>query len=393
MAVNEIRIGTMATLVGPFATMGTDGIRGVELAIAEAGGQVAGRKIRLFQESTNAIPDSAVEAAEALLKRDRVDFIIGPLSGNEGMAIREYAWQHPDRAFINGVAAGQDMTLRNPAPNFFSFSTNGVQWMAGLGTYAYHTLGYRRVVTLAESYSFPFAQVGGFMIEFCRAGGRVVEKFWVALGTMDFRGVIAAIPENIDAVFVALAGADAAHFLEQYHEMGGKAPLIGGTSVIDQTVLSLRGDLAERVVGMASASPIADDNPAPEWQAFVSAYRQKFPKGLASPSLFAYSYYVNTRAALLALEKVNGDLSDNQAKFMDALRTLEFMTPTGPVRLDHNRNAIASIFIRRVEQREDGSLYNTLVKTTPEVNQTLGIPEAEYLKMGAFDKNNPSCPE
>jgi branched-chain amino acid transport system substrate-binding protein len=392
MASGEIRIGTMATLVGPFTTMGQDGIRGVELAIAEFGGQVAGKKITLYKESTNAIPDSAVEAAETLLNQNHVDFIIGPLSGNEGIAIREYAKRHPHKAFINGTAAGQDMTLRNPAPNFFSFSTNGVQWMAGLGKYSYHTLDYERIVTVAETYSYPFAQVGGFMLEFCHAGGRVIQKFWVALGTTDFRGVIAAIPEDVDAIFVTLAGADAVHFLEQYHEMGRSAPLIGGTSVIDQTVLNVGSDLASHVVGMISASPLADDNPDPAWQAFVAAYRQKFPKGLPSPSLFALCYYVNTKAALLALEKVGGHLSEHHGEFMEVLQTLAFVSPTGPVRLDHNRNAIANNFVREVAQRDDGTLYNKLVQIVPEVNQTLGISEDEYLRLGVFDQNNPDCP-
>ena len=39
----------------------------------------------------------------------------------------------PDVTFVNGTSAAQDTTLRDPAPNFFRFSTDGAQWMAGLG--------------------------------------------------------------------------------------------------------------------------------------------------------------------------------------------------------------------------------------------------------------------
>jgi branched-chain amino acid transport system substrate-binding protein len=392
MVAGQIRIGTIATLVGPFAAMGEDGIRGVELAIGEFGAKVAGQRIYLFQESSNAIPDSAVQAADVQLNEHEVDLIVGPLSGNEGLAIREYAKQHPERAFINGVAAAQDITLRNPAENFFSFSTNGVQGVSGLGTYAYETAGYRRMVTLGEVYSYPFAQIGGFMLEFCRAGGRVVKKLWVALGTSEFGEVIESIPDDVDAIFVALAGADAVSFLNQYYEMGKRIPLIGGIGTLDQSVLNAGGKLAEKLVGMISAGPIVDDNPDAAWQAFVSRYRQKYPRGLASPSLVAYSYYVNTRAALLALEQVNGDLSNGQAAFMEALRSLDCRMPSGRVRLDHNRNAIASNFIRVVARRADGSLYQHMVKVIPEAGQTLGIPEEQYLRLGSFDQNNPECP-
>jgi branched-chain amino acid transport system substrate-binding protein len=127
-------------------------------------------------------------------------------------------------------------------------------------------------------------------------------------------------------------------------------------------------------------------------QEYVRNYRELFPDGLESPSLLAYGYYVNSLAALLALKQIDCDLSDDQAAFKNALSNLAFDTPTGPVRLDHNRNAIAHIFIREVSERADGRHYNKLVKTIPEVNQTLGMPEDEYLQMGALTRDNPSCP-
>jgi branched-chain amino acid transport system substrate-binding protein len=391
MAGNEIRIGALATLVGPFAEMGKDGMRGVELAISEFGGEICGKKIRLVKESSNAMPEEAYVKAQELVERHRVDFMIGPLSGNEGIAVRDYAKTRPERAFINGLAGAQDMTLRDPAPNFYSFTPNGVQFIAGLGSYVYHTQGYRRVATIAEDYSYPYSQVGGFMIEFGRAGGKIVRKFWVPLGTVNYRPVIAELPTDIDAILVALGGTDAINFLQQYHEFGGRLPLIGGTITVDQAVLNTTDALADRIVGMASAGPIADDNPDPNWQRFVQAYRAKFPDGFDSPSLCAHGYYVNTKAALLALRSVDADLSNDQARFKAALSKLEFITPTGPVRLDHNRQAIASIFVKVVDRRPDGTLYNRLVKTVPYVTNTLGMPEDEYLKIGPLGRDNPAC--
>jgi branched-chain amino acid transport system substrate-binding protein len=245
------------------------------------------------------------------------------------------------------------------------------------------------VGVIAEDYSYPHGQVGGFMIEFTKAGGKVIQKSWVPLGTSNYRPVIADLATDIDAIYVALGGTDAVNFLQQYHELGGKRPLIGGSLTAEEAVLNMRGELADRVIGMASAGPIVDDNPDPNWQAFVTAYRTKFPNAVGSPSLIAHGYYINTKAALLALRSVEGDLSNNQARFKAALGTLEFITPTGPLRLDHNRQAIASIFLKVVDKRPDGTLYNRLVKTVPYVNNTLGMPETEYLKIGPFGRDNP----
>jgi len=96
--------------------------------------------------------------------------------------------------------------------------------------------------------------------------------------------------------------------------------------------------------------------------------------------------------ALLALDEVNGDLSDGQAKFRDALSKLSFDTPTGKVSLDKNRQAIADIYLTEVTKGEDGHLYNAVVKVVPQVNQTLGIPEDEFLALGKVGRDNPSCP-
>src|SRR5664279_949045 len=298
----QIKIGVLATLVGPFAAMGQDAVRGVKLAVSEVGGTIGGSTITLAVESTNAIPDSASQAARILIDEQGVDFVIGPVSGNEGLAVRDFAKTRPERTFLNGNSGTQDITLRDPAPNFFSFSTNGVQWMAGLGKYTYETLGYRGVITVGENYSFPHGQVGGFMIEFCRAGGRVIKKFWVALGTSDFRAIIEAMPTDIDAIFVALSGADAVKFLAQYGRAIGKAPVVAGTATVDQTVLSVKGEFTDYVVGIVSSGPTVDSNPAPAWQNFVAAYRKFSSDALLFPTRVAYNYYVNAKAALLALK-------------------------------------------------------------------------------------------
>jgi branched-chain amino acid transport system substrate-binding protein len=393
MAADEIKLGVLATLIGPFSGMGEDGIRGVNLAVTEFGGEVAGRKITVIKESTNALPDSAEMMADMLLNQHKVDFIVGPLSGNEGLAIRDYATKHTDKAFINGTSAAQDMTLRDPAPNFFSFATNGVQWISGLAEYAYETLGYKRIATLAEDYSYPHGQVAGFTLQYCRIGGRIAERFWVPLGMTDYRMVIQNIPTDVDAIFVALAGTDAVHFLQQYGRSGRKTPLVAGTSTIDQTVLNVKDTLLDWLVGTVMCGPVAPNNPDPAWQTFLKTYRDKYPKALSSPSLFAWGYYVNTKAALLALRAVKGDLSNGQKPFMETLRKLEFDTPTGHVRLDRNQNAIGDMFINMVDRYTDGSLYSRLVKTIPRVDQTLGMTEADYLKIGPFNRDNPApCP-
>jgi branched-chain amino acid transport system substrate-binding protein len=391
-ADDSVKVGLLATLEGPFTVLGQDGVRGAELAFKEANYTAGGKKIEVIKGSSDASPDSAVKAARKLVEQDGVKILVGPLSGDEGLAVKDYAKTQPNVTFINGTSAAQDTTLRDPAPNFFRFTTDGAQWMAGLGDYAYKDKGYRTVVTVAEDYSFPYTQVFGFMADFCKAGGHVPKKFWVPIGNKDFSSVIAAVPDKVDAIYVALGGADGVNFLTQYQQAGGTAPLIGGSITVDQTVLGTQGKQRDYVIGTPSAGPIADNAEGPAWKKFVDDYKAAYKDGFPSPSLFAQGYYIETKALLAALDKVNGDVSGDQAKLRDALTHLALDTPTGKVTLDKNRQAVADNYLTEVAKADDGHLYNKVVKVIPAVNQTLGIPEADFMKLGVANRDNPSCP-
>lgn len=386
-----VKIGLLATLDGPFAAGGADGMRGAELAVIQRGGSVAGRKIEVIKASSDAKPDVAVNATRKLVEQDKVDIMVGPLSGGEGIAVKDYSKTQPQVTFINGGSGAQATTLVNPSPNFYRFNTEGGQWMVGLGKAAMDK-GYKKVMVIAEDYAFPYSQVQGFMAEYCRLGGKVPEKAWVPLGGKDYSSVIARIPKDVDALLVVLGGADAVNFLTQYENAGGDKPMLGGSITVSQDVLNYKGKRRDSLVGTLSAGPYADSYDGAEWKAFVADYQKNFPVakgGFPSPSLFAYVYYVNMKAALDGLAAVNGDLSGGQAKYREALNKMVLKTPNGDVKLDANRQAIGTTFVTEVVKDGKGDLTTKVVRKVDNVEQTLGIPAAQF-KVGSRDE--PSCP-
>jgi branched-chain amino acid transport system substrate-binding protein len=387
-AQETLKLGAIATLEGPFAVLGQDAMRGVELALKERAGRAGGVRIELVKASSTGSPDTAVTAARKLIEQDRVAFVVGPLSGSEGIAVKNFAKGHPGVTFF-ATSGAQETTMVEPAANLFRFTTDGAQMAAGLGTLAYNK-GYKRVVTLAEDYSFPYTQIQGFMLEYCKAGGRVVDKLWVPFGTKDYSSVVARIPADVDAIFVALAGADGVNFLSQYEQAGGTRPLIGGSALVDQGVLAAKGKRRDYIVGTPAAGPLADTLDTAEWKRFVASYTEAFKDGFPSPSLFALFYYINTKALLEGLEQVKGDVTNNHAALRSLLARLELKTPTGLVRLDENRQAIADIFVTEVIKTADG-LSTKVVKIIPQVNQQLGMTRAEFQKVGLASKTSPEC--
>ncbi|WP_373634714.1 ABC transporter substrate-binding protein [Yoonia sp. SS1-5] len=388
-----LKVGVLATLEGTYTALGEDGVRGVRTALAQADGMAAGREIELIIQSTDTSPDSAVRGARKLVEQDGVEIVLGPLSGSEGIAIRDYSKTQPDVTFINGISGAMETTYVTPSENFFRFNTDGAQWSAGLGDYIYNEKGYETIATVGEDYSFVYTQVFGLVTEFCAAGGEVTERLWVPLGTKDFGSIIAALPDDVDAIYLGLGGGDAVNFLNQYQQAGGDANLIGGSIMVDGTVLNSRGDAKNALVGTPSAGPQADtwDNPA--WQDYVKAYQDTFPpdQRFPSPSLLATGYYNATSAMLQCVDEVGGNLGEGQSDLRSCLSNLTLEAPNGTITLDENRQAIGTNFVSEVVEDADGNLVTQLVALKENVNQTLGLDAGTFAAIGLPSRETPAC--
>ncbi len=392
-AAEKLKIGVLATLEGTYTVLGEDGVRGFNVALKEAAGMAGGREIEVIIGATDASPDSAVRAARKVVEQDEVDIVIGPLSGSEGIALRDYSKTQPQVTFINGISGAQETTYVDPSDNFFRFNMDGAQWSAGLGDYIYNEKGYRTIATIGEDYSFIYTQVFGLVTEFCGLGGEVTERFWVPLGTKDFASVIASLPDDVDAIYLGLGGGDAVNFLNQYQQAGGEADLVGGTIMVDGTVLNSKGKAKEALIGTPSAGPQADTWDNEKWQGYVKAYQDAFPpeERFPSPSLLATGYYNAATAAFTVLNAIDGDLSDGHAAFREGLSSLELDAPNGKIVLDENRQAIGTNFVSEVVQLDDGNLATQLVKIQEGVNQTLGIDPAKFAEIGLPGRDTPEC--
>jgi branched-chain amino acid transport system substrate-binding protein len=167
--------------------------------------------------------------------------------------------------------------------------------------------------------------------------------------------------------------------------------MIGGSITVDQTVLNFKGKRRESLLGTASAGPMADSIDTAEWKKFVADYKAAFKDGFPSPSLFAYLYYINTKATLDALDAVKGDLSNGQKAYRDALQKTNFKGPAGDVKIDENRNGVGTTYITEVAKAADGSFYNKVVKQVPGITQTMGLPRDQFMKMGLGSRDIPDC--
>jgi branched-chain amino acid transport system substrate-binding protein len=365
-AAGTIKIGYLNATIGPFAGPAPQITIGLNIALKEINSMAGGKKIVVIEEATDATPQLAIEKAKKLIEKDKVDILFGPLSGDEGVAIANLSKKYPKVTFVNTTASASEATNRVKSPNFFRFHGDAAQWSGGVGEIAYNQLGYKKVAIIADDYSFPYANAGGFATGFCKAGGQIVGAQWPALGTKDYSSQIAALPKDVDAIYAGLGGADAVQFLKQAVQFGLKKPLIGGAILVDGTVLGSKAEIGDAALNTIGGGPVPDDSySSPEWNKF----KAQLTAAGTGPNIFSVVGYMSAKSMLAGLVAVKGDLSNGQAAYRKALSTLKWNTPTGPLSMDKNRNAIVSNFIYQVVSDGKGGFKTKSLKRQDAVAQ------------------------
>ncbi|MDO8119765.1 ABC transporter substrate-binding protein [Isoptericola sp. b490] len=397
---DAIKIGILTTCGGPFASFEAESFSGAKYALikyagAKADGQqpqdtvsgasISGVSIEVSYGCSDATPDKAVSEARRLVESVGVSVLLGPLSGDEGVAVANYAKSVPGVTFVNGTSGAQSTTLEVDAPNFFRFGGDGAQWMAGLASYAHDKLGWSRVAILGEDYSYPYTLAAGFVKEFCSLGGEIASRSWVPLDQTDWSSPVAQLPRDVDGVLLLTGGTNTIAAEKAYIQLGqnpGKT-MLGGSSVMDPTSFTVGKDL----VGLTGGSPVPLGGTSPEWTQYVDGIKAEFPD-VPADSLFTVLYYDGMQAILQALDQVGADLSDNQAAFREALTSLDPTFPNGSVTLDENRNSIQPAYVVKIVDK-DGSLGFEVVKSIKSVDETFG--GLFSASDPAPDRNNPAC--
>jgi branched-chain amino acid transport system substrate-binding protein len=331
------------------------------------GATIGGRPVELSFGCSDATPDKAVAEARRLVESVKVDVLLGPLSGDEGIAVANYAKTQPQVTFVNGTSGAQATTLSVHAPNFFRFGGDGAQWMAGLGSYAYNTLHWKKAAILGEDYSYPYTQAAGFLAEFCGLGGQVSKRVWAPLTTTDWSSYVAQLPRDVDGVLFLTGGTNTVNALKAYTQLGQQinGHALGGSSVLDPTAFTVGNQLA----GLVGGSPVPLGGTDAAWKAYVDGFSKVYKPDLAQ-SLFTVLYYDGMKAIIDGLGKVKGDLSGNQKAFRDALTALDPTFPNGQVKLDPNRNSVQPAYV--VQVVDNGKLGFKVSRTVPQVSQDFG---------------------
>jgi len=380
-----IKIGFLAPLTGGAAQVGRDMVNGFEMYLAEAGTQIAGRKVEMIVEDTAGNPATAIAKFRKFVESDHVDMVVGEVFAHIGYALAPKAEEYK-MPTIFPVIAADDLTQRKPSKWVVRLGWASSQPSQPFGEYAAKTLGYKKVAVFGSDYAFGYEVVGGFQKTFEEAGGQIIQKLWAPLGTTDLSPYLSQIKRDADAAFVILAAPSSLRLPTFYRDAGllGRLPMIGGAVITDESILGNFGDEALGIVTPLMYSAALD---TPANRRFVAEYRKRYGK---VPSYFSETCYTSARWINEAARVVGGKVEEREA-FLAAFRKVEIPdAPRGPLKLDAWGNPIQNIYVRKVE-RKNGELQNTVIHTFPAVSQFWTYNPEEFLKQPVYSRDYPPC--
>jgi branched-chain amino acid transport system substrate-binding protein len=373
-----IRIGVLSDCYGPFSSTHELVVASAELPLIERGAKlrgrnpsagvdgasVAGRTVEL-RIGCIAGTEEVLPETRRLVEEDGARIVVGPLVPEHGLVLREYARRRPETTFVIQPSGAPQLTLREPAANVFRFTTDNAQYVAGLGSYAYNTLGWRTAATVGDDAAFGWGDVAGFVAEFCALGGRIVDRQWVVVGT-DPAEAVSRIPQSADGVYLGPAVSSMAGFVRRYS--AGHRDL--SRRLLSNAVLLYEPLALAQAPGLVVGGSLPAQ-PTPAARAYLAAFTKAFPRIPAAAALgpIAVPYRDGVEAALQALEHVDGATG---ASFMSALAHLELDSLTGRIHLDRNRQAVGPNYLSKVGTDANGKPAIKALRVVPNVEQTFG---------------------
>jgi branched-chain amino acid transport system substrate-binding protein len=351
-----------ARLVGPGLEKGVENVR------------IAGRPVEVKVACTETAESTyAVPQLRTLLEEWHPDVVVGSgLASQDGFAVRDLAKRYPDVTFLNTVPTAQQITLSAPAPNLFRFTLDNVQSTAGLGSYAYRVLGWRRAAVVTGGTPDDWEEAAGFTAEFCALGGQVTRDdggAWVTPAA-----AAAKYARSVDGIAAISSFSPPTAFLKAVatsSEGAARRLVLGGWAFEAPTSLGPGATLEGAVVG--TTTPRGGGG-GPAWQEYVEAYEKAYP-GLppGSAAWVVVPPYRNAVEAIAqALTATGGDIGPSGERLRSVLAKMTAGTVPRSTRLDANRQAVSSVFLARIGKGPDNAATARTVRVVNGVEQTFG---------------------
>ena len=348
---SPIKIGVILPFSGSYKVIGDRVQAGLELAIHMAGGAFKGRKITVIKEDSEMKPDVGLTKTKKLVEKDKVDFLVGPVSSAVFVVMRNYA---TEKKIIQIVPTAGNIEL---AGNLFSpyvFRSSISHWIFAhpMGYWAYDNLGPECFVAGAN-YAAGQHQVWAFTMAYRGKGGKVIGAVYPPLNEKDYASYLTKIADSGAKVYFGwFAGNDAVNFCRQAAQFGLSKKVKMSTTgwFFEDNLLAAQKEAAE---GWFCCFNWTRTLTTPFNKEFIAQYN-KFTKDDpdVAVSMSSVHGYDAGQMILKSLEATGGDTKSE--RIAKAMEQVKLVSPRGDVWLDAQHEMVQPMYIGEIVKSGSG---------------------------------------
>jgi len=337
----KVRVGLMLPYTGTYAALGHAITNGFKLAVSERGEKLGGRGVEYFTVDDESDPAKAPENATKLVKRDRVDVLVGTVHSGVALGMAKVA-RETNTLMVDPNAGADELTGALCAPNIFRTSFSNWQPAFPMGKVA-ADMGHKTAVTFTWKYPAGDESVGGFKDGFTKAGGKVLKDLTVPFPNVEFQALLTELASlKPDCVYAFFAGGGALKFIKDYAAAGLNTRVkLYGPGFLTDGVYREAGAAAE---GLKTTLHYADDLDTPLNKKFRADFKQRTGR---EADVYAVQGYDTGTFLLQGLDAVKGDVGADKA-LVKAWEGLTIDSPRGVFKLSPSHDPIQDIYLRQV---------------------------------------------
>jgi branched-chain amino acid transport system substrate-binding protein len=352
-----IKIGVVLPFSRAYKVIGDRVAAGLELALAEAGGAYKGRKFVVIKEDSEMKPNVGLTKTRKLVNKDKVDFLVGPVSSAVCVAMRNYA-NEKKIPMIIPTAGNVELAGNLYSPYVFRSSISHWIFAHPMGLWVKKNLGDQCFVGGAN-YAAGHHQVWAFTMAFRSRGGKIVGSAYPPLREKDYAPYLTKLSKSGAPIYFGwFAGNDAVNYCRQAAQFGlnKKVKMTTTGWFFERNLLLAQKDAA---LGWFCCFNWAYNLKNPKNQEFVKAY-EKFTKGDANVSVSMSSVHGYDAGQMItqAVAKTSGDTSGTA--LAGALEYMKLDSPRGPVELDANHELVQPMYIGEIVKGKGGVEANII---------------------------------
>jgi len=357
---DTIKIGMITDMSGVYSDIdGQGGAEAVKMAIADMGGNIAGKKIEFIVADHQNKPDIAASKAREWFDQQGVDMLLGGTNSGANLAMAKAA-SEKKKVFISIGAASARLTNEECSPYTVHYAYDTVALARGTGGAIVKQAG-KKWFFLTADYAFG-ASLEKDTTDVIKAnGGTVVGSVKHPLSASDFSSfLLQAQSSKAQILGLANAGGETINTIKAANEFGiTKSMKLAG-------LLMFINDVHTLGLGMTQGMYLTDGwywDLNPDTRAWSKRYFAKMKK---EPSMLQAADYSATASYLAAVKAVASDDSDKVMAQLKKTKINDMFAKNGEIRPDGRM--VHDMYLMEVKKPAESKYpwdYYKVVQTIP----------------------------